>query len=816
MSLIRTVRNLVVLLAVVGAAVGGLAYAYFRRSLPPRRAVLRLAGLNATVEVIRDRWGVPHVFAESVRDALFAQGYVQAQDRLWHLELARRLASGRLAEIFGAEAVEADRLLRRVGLHRAARLEVSRAGPEYLSHLEAYSAGVNAFLQTVGRRLPPEFLILRFRPEPWTAADSLAIGKYVDWMLSGNWDTEIVRSWVVERLGPEVAAAVEPLYPAGLPVILPPGSESAGLGLPLLDELRKVEELTGARGGGSNNWVVDGSRSTTGKPLLANDPHLPLQMPAVWYEVHLKGGDLNVAGVALPGVPGIAIGHNQRIAWGITAAMADGDDLFLERVNPDNPRQYEYDGVWVDGDLLREEIAVRGQAQPVVEEVLVTRHGPIISPAIPGENRPDADARSGRPAGRALALRTTATEPGQQGLAVAALNLAGNWQEFREALRLWPAPPLNFAYADVDGNIGYQMAGLVPRRAKGYGLVPSPGWTGEYDWTGFIPFEELPFAANPDRRYVVTANNQIVDDSYPHFLSAEYVDGYRAQRIAQLLEAKEKHSADDFGAIQNDVYSIPGRELAERMLALHPADEDARRALNFLRVWDGRLTADSVAATIVEAFYLDLLRRTLGEKLGPLTEYFLGREVHPAIPDSTYFLRCASWLLRLVREQPAGWFSGRAWREVMEQSLTDAVAELRRRLGDDMSGWTWGRIHYAPFEHVLGRLRALRPVFNRGPVPVGGDTNTVAQASYLGARPWGVYSFAASYRQIIDLSDFNRSLAILPGGQSGHPASRHYADMIGPWARGDYHPLPFDRAEVERHAEGRLTLTPAQSGGNVL
>jgi penicillin amidase len=796
LSLAKTVRNLVVLLAVVGGAAGALAYAYVRRSVPPRRGTLRLNGLNATVEVIRDRWGVPHVFAQDVRDALFAQGYVHAQDRLWHMELARRLASGRLAEIFGPETVEADRLLRRVGLHRAAQAEVSRVSPEGLSYGEAYAAGVNAFLQTVGRRLPPEFLILRFRPEPWTAADSLAIGKYVAWMLSGNWDTEIVRSWVVERLGPEVAAQMEPLYPAGLPVILPPGTESRGLGLSVLDELRKVEELAGARGGGSNNWVVDGSRSTTGKPLLANDPHMPLQMPSIWYEVHLKGGDLNVAGASLPGVPGVVIGHNARIAWGITATMTDGDDLFLERINPDNPRQYEYKGIWVDGDLLREEIEVRGQAQAVVEEVLVTRHGPVIGPAVPGENR-------------VLALRTTASEPSQQARAISALNLAGNWQEFREALRLWPAPPQNFVYADVEGNIGYQMAGLVPRRAKGYGLVPSPGWTGEYDWTGFIPFEELPFVVNPGSHYVVTANNQIVDDDYPYFLSAEYIDGYRAQRIVQLLEAKAKHSTDDFRAIQTDVYSIPGRELAEHMLALQPANEDAQRALNFLRVWDGRVAADSVAATIVEAFYLNLLRRTLGEKLGPLTDYFLGKEVHPAIPDASYFVRCTSWLLRLVREQPADWFPGRTWGEVMEQSLADTVAELRRQLGDDMSRWTWGRIHYAPFEHVLGRVRALRPVFNRGPVPVGGDMTTVAAACYLGNRPFGVHSYAASYRQIIDLNDFNRSLAILPGGQSGHPASRHYADMIGAWARGDYHPMPFDRTEVERHAEGRLTLTPA-------
>ena len=794
MSIGRTARYLVLGLALAAALGGAVVYSLLRRSVPASKGSVRLEGLDSPVEVFRDRWGVPHIYAGSVRDVMFAQGYVHAQDRLWHMELARRAASGSLAEVFGPVALDADRLLRRVGLRRAAEAELAQFAEAMRENVEAYAAGVNAFIEGNRNRLPPEFLILRFRPQPWTAVDGLTIGKFVGWSLSGNWDTEIVRSWIVERLGPEEAARMEPGYPVGAPLIVPPGAECRGLGAPLLEELRKVQELVGAGGGGSNNWVVDGHKSVTGKPLLANDPHLPLQMPSIWYEVHLSGGDLNVAGASLPGVPGVIIGHNQRVAWGITAAMTDGDDLYLERVNPDNPRQYQYDGLWVDGDLLREEIQVRGQA-PLVEEVLVTRHGPVIGPAVPGESR-------------VLALRSTATEPSRQAQASSALNLARDWREFREALRLWMAPPLNFVYADIEGNIGYQMAGLVPKRAKGYGLVPSPGWTSEYDWSGFIPFDELPSVANPDSHYVVTANNRIVDDDYPYFLSAEYIDGYRAQRIVQLLGAKEKHSADDFRAIQTDVYSIPARELADQMLALQPANEDARRALNFLRVWDGRLAADSVAATIVEAFYLNLLRRTLSEKLGPLTDYFLGKEMHPAIPDATYFVRCASWLLRLVREQPTGWFAGQAWREVMEQSLADAIEGLRTELGDDMSRWTWGRIHFAPFEHVLGRVGALRPIFNRGPVPVGGDMNTVAQASYLGARPWAVHSYTVSYRQIIDLGDFNRSLAILPGGQSGHPASRHYADMIAAWARGDYHPLPFDRAEVERHAEGRLTLTP--------
>jgi penicillin amidase len=752
--------------------------------------------LDSPVEVFRDRWGVPHIYAGSVRDAMFAQGYVHAQDRLWHMELARRAASGSLAEVFGPVALDADRLLRRVGLRRAAEAELAQVAEEMRENVESYAAGVNAFIEGNRNRLPPEFLILRFRPQPWTPVDGLTIGKFVGWSLSGNWDTEIVRSWIVERLGPEEAARMEPGYPVGAPLIVPPGAECRGLGAPLLEELRKVQELVGAGGGGSNNWVVDGHKSVTGKPLLANDPHLPLQMPSIWYEVHLNGGGANVIGASIPGVPGVIIGHNDRIAWGVTNTMTDGDDLFVEQINPDDPRQYAYGGKWVDGDLVREEIRVRGRREPVVEEVLVTPHGPIIGPSIPGERR-------------ALALRTVVAEPGQHAQSILLLNSAGNWEEFREALRLWPAPAQNFVYADVDGNIGYQMAGLVPLRAKGQGLVPSPGWTGEYEWKGFVPFDELPSVLNPPTHYVATANNKIVDDDYAYFLGAEYLDRYRIQRIVELLEAREKHSLEDFRSIQGDIYSIPGRELAQHLLGLQPADQDARRALNFLRVWDCQLSPDSVAATIVEAFFLQMLRNTVAVKLGPLTDYFVGKEVHPAVPDSFYLQRSASWLLGLMKEAPADWFAGRSWPEVMKQSLEEAVAALRRQLGEDMSRWTWGRVHYAPFEHVLGRVRALQPLFNRGPVPVGGDMNTVAQASYVGSRPFAVHSYTASYRQIIDLSDLNRSVAILPGGQSGHPASRHYGDMIDAWRRVEYHPMLFDRGEIERQAEGKLTLMPA-------
>jgi penicillin amidase len=360
----------------------------------------------------------------------------------------------------------------------------------------------------------------------------------------------------------------------------------------------------------------------------------------------------------------------------------------------------------------------------------------------------------------------------------------------------------------VDGNIGYQLAGLVPIRAKGYGVLPAPGWTDEYEWTGFIPFEEMPSAFNPPTHWVASANNKIVDDDYPYFLSAVWADSPRQQRIVELLEAKEKLSVDDFKAMQADQLSIPARELAPQVLGLTPQDEWCRRALTFLRAWDYVVAADSVAACVFEVFFTHLVRRALEEKLGSWSDFYTGRGLHPVRPNGMFFVDSPGWLKEKMRERP-DWFAGKSWRVVMEESLASAVAELRKLLGDDVSRWQWGRLHTQRFRHPLGQVRGLDRVFNRGPVPIGGDPNTVWQASYAPYRGYEVIGSTACWRQIVDLGDFNRSLAVLPSGQSGHPGSRHYGDMIEMWRRVEYHPMPWDREEVEKHARGRLELAPA-------
>lgn len=793
MSTGRTLRTLGLGLLVAAGAASAAAYVLVRRPVPRAQGRAALKGLTSGVEIIRDRWGVPHIYAGDERDLLFAMGFAQAQDRFWQMEFNRRLASGTLAEVLGEGALEVDRLIRRIGFRRQAEREWGEVAGEARITGEAFAAGVNAYLER--GTLPLEFTILRYRPKPWQPTDTLAFGRFMSWTLTGNWDFEILRSWTIERFGPEVMADLEAGDFAGAPVTVPPGTEAKGAGPSLDDDYKQAAEFIGLVGRAmSNNWAVDGRKSVSGKPLLASDPHLKLQMPSIWWEVHVESPEVRAAGAALPGIPGVIIGHNDRIAWGITAAMTDGDDLYVERVNPDNPAQYEYQGDWVDGEMVREEIKVRGRAKPVVEEVLITRHGPVISPAIRGETR-------------TLALRTTCLEEWDQLSGVLRLLRAGDWDEFRDALRSWPAPAQNFVYADVKGNIGYQLAGLLPIRPRGHGVVPSPGWTGEHEWTGFIPFDELPSTYNPPTHWVASANNKIVDDDYPYFLSAEWANGFRKLRIGELLEAKEKLSIDDFRAMQGDLLSLPARELVPQLLAVTPKDEWARRALTFLRAWDCVLAPDSVAACVFEVFLTHLVRRALEEKLGSWSDFFMGRGIHPVKANGPFFGDSAAWVIEKIRGRP-DWFEGKTWEEAMGESLASAVAELRRLLGDDVSRWQWGRLHRQWFRHPLGQVRALSRVFDRGPAAVGGDSNTLAQAAFAPYHGYEANSWTASYRQIIDLDDFNRSLAVIPSGQSGHPGSRHYGDMISLWRKVEYHPLPWDRDEVEKVAAGRLTLEP--------
>ena len=473
---------ILVIVVVLVAALAGWLFLFFRRPLPKVEGTLHLAGLEGRVEVLRDEWGVPHIYAGSAHDLFFAQGYVHAQDRLWQMELQRRAGSGRLSEVLGEVTLEVDRFFRTVGLNRAAEAEFETLDAETRGILEAYAAGVNAYLTSYAHRLPVEFKLLRFDPEPWQPVDSLYFAKIMAWNLGCNWDSELIRARLAARLGADRAADLEPLFPADNPTIAQGRGLAAGAAPPpngwrseaLRDALRLVEGLfqprsmepspaeplpgplqVGAKGGGSNQWVVAGSRTGSGKPLLANDTHMALQIPAIWYQIHLDGGDYHVTGVSLTGLPGVVVGHNDRCAWGMTTAWQDAQDLYVERLNPANPHQYEFQGAWLEAEVTSEEIRVKGRAAPVIQEVTITRHGPIISDVI-GEPTP-------------LALRWVALEPSNLLRSALGYDRARDWHEFRAVLTHWSTPAHNFIYADVNGNIGFLQAGWMPVRTSALG-----------------------------------------------------------------------------------------------------------------------------------------------------------------------------------------------------------------------------------------------------------------------------------------------------------------------------------------------------------
>ena len=775
---LRVVALVFVLAALVVAALG---VYVIRRPFPVVQGQLRVPGVRAPVEIIRDRWGIPHIFAQTVTDLVFAQGYVHAQDRLWQMEFNRRIASGRLSEIFGDVTLKEDRFLRTVGLRRSAELDLAQLDPETRSTLESYAAGVNAYITQNRRRLPVEFTVLRFAPEPWTPVDTLAFAKLMAWVLGGNWESEILRAHILSRFGPAAAHLLLPPYPGNHPVVLQPAVSNAFRSRAILNLLDVAPRATGI---GSNNWVLSGTRTSTGRPILANDPHLEAQMPSIWYEMHLSGGGYDAIGSTFPGTPGVIIGHNASIAWGVTNAGPDVMDLYIERFDAADPTRYEYRGRWERAQIVREEIRVKGRDEPVVEAVRITRHGPILNNVEEG-----LDAF--------LALRWTGLDASTTSASVLRIGRARNWDEFRDALRLWTVPAQNFVYADREGNIGYQLPGRIPIRAKGRGGVPVPGWTGQHEWIGEIPFDALPSMLNPARGYVVTANNRIVPDGYPHFISSEWDPGYRARRIEALVGASGP-DLEQMKKVQADLTSIPGQLLIGALHDVQAPTEPAAGLLRELLGWDGVLHPDSRAAAIYEVFRITLLE----EIFSPV----LGQDLFERYRRHAQFWQVA--LLRILQDPTSPWWGTEGRDALVTRALTRATRTLTAKLGPDRAAWQWGRLHVMRFVHPLGRVPALGRIFNATSPPTGGDAFTVNNGGFNSST--FTQAVVASYRQILDVGDWDRSISIHTTGQSGLPFHKHYRDFVPLWASGRYHPMLFTRARIEQDAAGTLSLVPAQ------
>jgi penicillin amidase len=805
----RLLAFLGTILVVLVIAAGVFGFITVRRQFPQTDGVIQLPGLDAQVEVYRDSYGVPHIYAKTSHDLFMAQGFVHAQDRFWQMEFWRRAGAGRLSEILGESALSNDRFIRTVGWHRVAAAELETLSGDERQYLEAYADGVNAYIAANQGRLGLEFFILgltgvSYEPEPWTVLNTLTWGKMMAWDLGGNLDAELTRAHIAARLGTPAISALMPPYPDDAPFIVPNPLSGASLeSIP--DALYDMHFLGQGDDIGSNNWVTSGDRNQTGEPILVNDPHLGIQMPSIWYEIGLHCDPVgpecpfNLVGASFTGVPSVIIGHNDQIAWGMTNLGPDVQDLFIERVNPENPNQYEFRGEWVDMEIVREEIRVAGEDDPVIINVRLTRHGPIINDVIGGTEE------NWEFGWQPLAFSWTALQPGTVFRSVLLLGQAQNWDQFRTALSYWDVPSQNFVFADKEGNIGYQAPGRIPIRAGGDGSMPVPGWTGEYEWMDYIPFDELPRSFNPVEGYIATANHAVVGKDFPHFLGMDWAPGYRARRILELIEGDPTLTLEDMQIFQADSSIIYAQDILPYLTSLNPPNTRSAEALDILRAWDGRAVRDSAGAAIFEAIRNHMIDRIfadeLGEQLLKRTRGNLMVAVPNFLPDPT-----SHWFdnkfTPLVEERD----------EILVLAIDDAVEELTKTLGQKMSNWTWGDLHVAVFENpTLGQsgIGPIEALFNRGPVPVDGSLATVNNTGYSPSDPYVVRT-VPSYRQIIDLKDFDRSVSMHTTGQSGHPFHRHYRDMIDSWRNFEYHPMLWNRQLVETVAEDHLTLTPGE------
>ena len=802
----------------------GVVWYVFRRPLSRSKGEVELPGLSGSVEIVRDRWGVPHIYAATERDAFFAQGYVHAQDRLFQMEYARRLARGTLAEGFGVAALEADRWSRVIGFWRAAQQDWQALGPEETASLEAYAAGVNAFVASNLLRLPAEFTIAGFRPEPWQTQDTLGVLKVLGWALSQNWEGELLRLELLHALGPERAAELEPFYPASNPIAV---SNLGGTVSPeqLAEAAGRVRAAYQAASGwfgqatmaGSNNWVIGPQRTASRRPLLANDPHLSVSMPTLWYENHVEAADgsLRFAGATMPGIPGIVVGHNERIGWGITAGRADTQDLYVEQHHPEHPTWFRIGDEWTPATVLHEEIQVRGQAKPHLEEVIVTRHGPLINGLVAAQSS-EIGASQALPD---LALRWSGHEPSASMRGLLHLLKARDWSTFRAALADVGDPSLNIVYADVDGNIGYQYVARVPKRRQGHGLVPSPGWDDSHAWDGWVPFDELPSALNPSQGYALSANNKPAPDSYPHFLGADWYPGYRAARIDRMLQAKPRFTINDFQNMQMDVFSVQAEALVPLLTLAEGSNQLEKRIVRELETWNLRIEVDSFPAAAYEVMRLHLLDLVFGDKLGSLAGAYKGKSLNAIFSASTFAGKASLCLVNLLEQDESWWFrdaatgATRTRDELLRVALKRTADTLYDLIGKDPRKWAWGKVHQIEFPHLFGRNRFMRTMFNRGQYPISGDEQTVWMTAQNLELPFGLVTTTATYRQVLDVGDWDRSTAILSTGQSGQPTSEHYADHFELWRDGEQHAMLWSRQAVDAEAEATLWLRRAEGGG---
>ena len=749
---------------------------------------LQARGLDAPVEVIRDIHGVPHVSARTAADALFGQGYVHAQDRLFQMELLRRVASGRLAEIAGPPLLDSDRFMRRLGLARRSAADLAAVTAEDRALLEAYARGVNAAIEALPM-LPPEFTLLGAEPEPWTPADTTLLGRLLMFSFATNWESELVRDELRSGLGAERATLFDHAYETHRATHT--GEPYPGSAERLRHAYHSAQRAGLPAGAASNAWAIVGARSVSGAPLVASDPHVETRLPGLFHVSHIRGGAIDAIGADAPGIPGIAIGHTRTLAWGLTAGMADTADCFIESVDPQQRDRYLTPDGWRTAEQHVERIEVRGAA-PVDEVVLETRHGPVIEPAEPG-------------ADRAIALRCTALEPGDLASPFLGLLRAESLDDLHAAIDGWHGTTFGFVYAHLDGTIGHRMAGSVPRRAPGDGLLPTDGASS----SGPAPLRaahELPAVENPAWGYVVAANNA---PGMASTLGEDWCEPWRAERIAALIEARPTHDVTSFEAIQVDRRSGAMGVLRELIVERVPE----HHAVELLRSWGGMLDPEDAAAALIESAYRELARDLVERAGGAAARQALGAMPGGGTAPASFAYRMQGWVLDQVTMPQPPIFTGLEERDrALAGALVRAVDGLVATQGEDPGRWTWGEQHRLNFEHPFSPIPVAGGAFSRGSRPAGGDVNTVWQVSTpvtAGPERQGV---SPAYRQVIDLADFDRSTFQLPTGVSGIPGHPRYDDCIDEYLAGETRPLLYTRAAVAAAAEATLMIEPAGVG----
>lgn len=829
----RWIRRILIFILIVAVVLTGVGAFFVQRAFPQTTGEITAIGLGGPVRVTRDVDGVPHLYAESTHDLYFAQGFVHAQDRFFQMDFWRHIGAGRLSEMFGQGQVDTDKFLRALGFADIASQELESMDPEDRQVLQAYADGVNAYLDMHSpTEISLEYALMPlqvrgYQIEPWSPINTLTWAKVMAWDLRSNLDDEIERTVLSKTLPADRIEQLYPAYPVDHPVVVP-GDQVTVAGDPptalpqealpaILSAAAAADGLSALTGGGfegigSNNWVIGGSLTATGAPILANDPHLAIQMPSIWYEIglHCTGESdcpQDLAGFGFAGIPGIVVGHNERIAWGVTNEAVDTQDLFVERINPDDPSQYEVDGEWVPVETRSETIDVGG-SDPITYQVQSTRHGPIIS-GIYLDDRGFDDSTLELPERYEVALGWQALQPSTLIEAIIGLNRASNYDDFRAAASKWDIAPQNLVYADVDGNIAYQSTGEVPIRGAGDGRYPVPGWDSAYDWVGTVPFEDMPRLYDPPRDYVASANQPVTRPGQGPFDVFDAAYGYRAARIEEMIQSRDDHTVESIQEMQMDTEDGGALNLMPYLLDLSADDTVMGDLQAFLRSWSqggSRADGGSPGAALYEGTWRHLLSLTFDDDL----------------PEDSWPTGGSRWfeVVRHLLESPADAFwddtstpSVERRDDVLRQALLAADSELTDLMGTDRAKWAWGDIHRAVFRNQTFGESGIAPIewlFNRAaPARVGGSDSVVDAVGWTPTESGYQVDWLPSLRMVIDLADLSRSTAIHTTGQSGHAFSSHYDDMIEPWTDGDQHSLRWTDEQVDQGKETTLTLTPS-------